>query len=569
MAARKAFLTWMALVCLVATALVGGTSKTTEPPANAYRGLLLEQATPAEVRAALGETPIRCESPDDLRYPAGEGAALNDRLYFRSGKLALVTAATPDARYPTKAEIIRKLGQPEANVRFVSQEYLDYTTQGLRFICDDAGLTTGIIHFGPTRRRVPEEEPAAHIDLRRAPDRRPAAKAPSDFRVGAAELSIAPEKLDDLSADAAQKPFHLAEDLLARVVIFSRQSQRIVFIGLDVFGMGPWDLDRLRESLARKGYPQVIVAMSHTHANVDTIGFYGYYPRDYARHVMRRAEEAVLLAAERMRECTSLTMGSAEMPLAGGRVADLVRNGRDPGLLDPTVSILQAMGRDNRPIANLIHMACHPEVIRLRNSRGLSPDYVGSLCREVGRELGGQTVFLNGVLGGMITPDARFGTQEAAVEMGRKLARFFVAAASDARPSSSYELSFYRRAVEYPIVGETVLTFLRKPPEPFDFHQERVRTEMNAIWIGDAQLITVPGELLPDIGLEIAAKMPGRTRMIVGLANGELGYLIPSFDFRAGGYEERTGPGAAGGPITRSVGLELATRAPESTPKTP
>jgi hypothetical protein len=85
---------------------------------------------------------------------------------------------------------------------------------------------------------------------------------------------------------------------------------------------------------------------------------------------------------------------------------------------------------------------------------------------------------------------------------------------------------------------------------------------MNLLWIGDAQFITVPGELLPEIGFEIEAKMTGRVRAIVGLANGELGYLVPSYDFRAGGYEERTGPGAAGGEITRSVGLELAPMLP-------
>ena len=58
--------------------------------------------------------------------------------------------------------------------------------------------------------------------------------------------------------------------------------------------------------------------------------------------------------------------------------------------------------------------------------------------------------------------------------------------------------------------------------------------------------------------------MTGRLRVIVGLANGQLGYLIPSFDVRAGGYEERTGPGAAGGEITRSVGLELAVKRPDA-----
>ena len=89
---------------------------------------------------------------------------------------------------------------------------------------------------------------------------------------------------------------------------------------------------------------------------------------------------------------------------------------------------------------------------------------------------------------------------------------------------------------------------------------------MNLVWVGDAQFITVPGELLPDISLVILSQMRGRLRMIVGLANGEFGYLVPEFDFREGGYEERTGPGKGAGAVTRSVGLDLAPIEPPENP---
>ena len=65
------------------------------------------------------------------------------------------------------------------------------------------------------------------------------------------------------------------------------------------------------------------------------------------------------------------------------------------------------------------------------------------------------------------------------------------------------------------------------------------------------------------LGMAIRRRSPFRYTFVVGLANDEFGYLIPSYDFRAGVYEERTGPGAAGGEITRSVGLELAPLRPQ------
>jgi hypothetical protein len=44
-------------------------------------------------------------------------------------------------------------------------------------------------------------------------------------------------------------------------------------------------------------------------------------------------------------------------------------------------------------------------------------------------------------------------------------------------------------------------------------------------------------ELLPEIGFEILARMTGYPRMIVCLANEELGYIIPGYDFNEKTYE--------------------------------
>lgn len=529
---------------------------------HAWRGLAIGQATPDDIIGKLGSSPIDTAGSLDLRYPSIGYPDVSDRLYFLNRKLALVTSATPDKRYSSRPAIEALLGKPEAEVLFQTQEYLDYSEQGLRFICDADGTTTGILYFSPIPRRVPRGYPNTSINLRR-PQQPAAERQSSSIRVGAAVISISPATFDGLQAPDNPQQLHLAEDLQARVAIFERDGVPVVFAGVDVFGLGPWDIQQLRDSLASQGFPHVIVAMSHTHANVDTIGFYGYYPRDYAEHVLQQTEAAVLQAAADMQPVSHLQSGTVEMPMHGGRVADLIRNGRDPGLVDPAVSVLQAVGNDDRPVVNVVHLACHPEVIRLKDTNGLSPDFVGTLCRRVTEELGGPTVFLNGALGGMLTPDTRFRTQAAAEEMGDRLADFAVAAAKQAQPCAADHVWIETRQVEFPVTAAAISQFLNNPPKPFSMRKGRVTADMSVIWIGDAQFVTVPGEVLPDIGFEIMQHMTGRMRVIVGLANGELGYLIPSFDFRAGGYEERTGPGAAGGAVTRAIGLQLARRRPQ------
>lgn len=523
-----------------------------------YRGLRIGQASKADVIAKLGVSPVRTGHADDLRYPVTGSDTLTDRLFFRNDRLVLVTAASGDTKYPDRKTIEETLGPPEAQVLFETQLYLDYTEHGLKFICSADGKTTGIISFVPRKRRVPADCANVSIDLRRSVSNQGAVQEfGSSIKVGTAQRSITPTDFNDLLADGRGRQLGLAEDLFARVAVFERDGRTVVFVGLDVFGLGPWDIFRLRTALAKSGFPNVVVAMSHTHANVDTIGFYGYYPKKYAGYIVSQTEAAVVAAAGNLQNVAQLRTGTTEMPLHGGRVADLIRNGRDPGLVDPVVSVLQAVDKDGRSVVNVVNLACHPEVIRLEQTRELSPDFVGSLCTEVTRQLGGQTVFLNGALGGMLTPDTRFRTSAAAAKMGTRLAAFVRTAAQNAVPCQSDALVFRTQTVELPVDGESVARFLEKPPEPIEMRNGRIRTDVNLVQVGDAQFLTVPGELLPDIGFEVMQQMSGRIRAVVSLANGELGYLVPAFDFRDGEYEERTGPGREAADIVRRAALKL------------
>ena len=71
-------------------------------------------------------------------------------------------------------------------------------------------------------------------------------------------------------------------------------------------------------------------------------------------------------------------------------------------------------------------------------------------------------------------------------------------------------------------------------PEPRD-NRGLISSEVNLIQIGDCWLVTVPGELLPKLGLQIKDKLKisgAQITGIIGLANDELGYILPKEDFR-------------------------------------
>jgi hypothetical protein len=62
-----------------------------------------------------------------------------------------------------------------------------------------------------------------------------------------------------------------------------------------------------------------------------------------------------------------------------------------------------------------------------------------------------------------------------------------------------------------------------------------ITTEVNLIKLGDLWLATVPGELLPKLGLQLKAWMKeagAQVTGVIGLANDELGYILPIEDFK-------------------------------------
>src|SRR6185312_16962820 len=60
-----------------------------------------------------------------------------------------------------------------------------------------------------------------------------------------------------------------------------------------------------------------------------------------------------------------------------------------------------------------------------------------------------------------------------------------------------------------------------------------VTTRMNLVNIGDSQILTIPGEALPNIGFYIKRHMKGANNMLFGLTNDAFGYILTKVDFNS------------------------------------
>lgn len=67
-----------------------------------------------------------------------------------------------------------------------------------------------------------------------------------------------------------------------------------------------------------------------------------------------------------------------------------------------------------------------------------------------------------------------------------------------------------------------------------------LNAEINILGIGDAILVTIPGELFCKLGLKIKKIFSPKKAMIVGYANDLIGYTLTREAFAQGGYEVET-----------------------------
>jgi hypothetical protein len=84
--------------------------------------------------------------------------------------------------------------------------------------------------------------------------------------------------------------------------------------------------------------------------------------------------------------------------------------------------------------------------------------------------------------------------------------------------------------------------------------------------IGNAQILTIPAEALPNIGFYLKRKMRGQHNLLFGLTNDAFGYLLTKVDwnsFKRYDYITRTSLGERTGEIYLEEALQLVEQCPQ------
>jgi hypothetical protein len=304
--------------------------------------------------------------------------------------------------------------------------------------------------------------------------------------------------------------------------------------------------DRTRRLVPRLAPTSILIGATHTHSAPECYAFpdgKGGHTGSlaYMDFVTQQAAAAINEALDRLQP--------AELRIASGEAkGKIAYNYYAPDLYDRAAGVLQVRAANGQPIGTLVNYAVHPEV--MGNAQGImSPDLVGPLYDRIEQAAGGIALFMNGAQGGMVTADNRnldapkdnlraywsdSRSWSECERIGKLLADESLRIVSSAPWQPSPALRNYSKEVRFPVESDDLWQVITLSPLKYPHGDGRtVITRVNLVNLGGSQILTIPGEALPNIGLYLKRKMQGEHKFLFGLTNDAFGYILTKVDFNS------------------------------------
>ena len=392
----------------------------------------------------------------------------------------------------------------------------------------------------------------------------------AEFRAGFAVRAVTPEPLLPVSGGVG--PSHATTrkegDLTVRALVFEQDGTRVAIVSADFLGFPAVLGNQVRAAVKNIPSQNILIGATHTHSAPDCYGFpdgHGGTARDagYVEMVCGQMAGAINEAAAKLQPATlKIATGEAQGKIAFNYYAEK--------LYDPRCNVIQALDASGKPFVTLVNYAIHPEVIG--SDAGIcSPDLVGPLCERLAAGGGGTGIFMNSAQGGMVTADNRLpGGREARTwaecqRIGNLLADEALRIAHDAPVQDAPKMSCAARVLALPVDSPLMRALMKQLPGAPAQETDHVTTQFNLVNLGDAQILTIPGEALPNIGYYLKRKMRGRHNLLFGLTNDAFGYILTKEDydsFKTYAYVTRTSLGERTGEILVNEALKFINETP-------
>lgn len=371
----------------------------------------------------------------------------------------------------------------------------------------------------------------------------------SNLKAGVAKIEITPEKNTGVLVTGHRRVVHGVRDpLRAGVLILDDGGTKAAIVTMDT--IGAWDemVKLVRERIEKETQvpaANVMVTASHNHSGPDFDA-----KSQWGQALVEKIGKAAKQAATNMR---TVTVGYGEDKIGFSINRRKVINGRaivrlnPEGPNDPRVKVLRFDdGKSLTPLAVLMHAVCHPCFFTWGDKGSqpypngypkMSADFPGEAQTFVEMCYGQKTsaLFLQGCAGD-IRPNLPGFPYRCADEADIQWAGRDLGCAVVRSLARSVTREKLRNRQEYYAI-RVASTVVMVPGKK----NESLRCELQAMKIGPYLLLTMPGEPMVEYGFKLEKAIADRAiPIIVGYANGNLGYLATADAYKVGGYEPTT-----------------------------
>lgn len=353
------------------------------------------------------------------------------------------------------------------------------------------------------------------------------------YFVGAATANITPklEMRPEVCMGGYGSPFQkcglvdVSNRLTARSIAISDKDTTAVFTSIDVPGLSKSVLSSIKdEAQQRTGLApsDLFISATHTHAGSDLLGVWGGVSTEYKEFVVKRVVRSInraLKFQEPAKIFTSVTNVAVE-------------NRRGWDQVDSSVNVLNFVSKYSKEtIATLVNMSAHPTILASDNIE-YSAGYVHYLRKTIENEIGGTTVFINGIVGDAQphTDDQRNITSEK--EYGRNVGKAVLNTIENkTKVRGDFEIKTAK--FSHSVTNPLILGGIAGGLIDLDLDSEnKVTTQVSYFRFGKTvEGVTFPGEALTRLGLPIKDTLTADAKFFFGLTNDSLGYFIPSDEF--------------------------------------
>jgi neutral ceramidase len=360
----------------------------------------------------------------------------------------------------------------------------------------------------------------------------------SNLSAAAAKVDITPAP-DTKVVGHVRETHGIRDPLRAGILLLRNEQTAVALVTLDLIGAWEEMVAALRDEIARQtAIPRenILITASHNHSGP------GWAKDSTWSQQMVASIGAAAAAAEK--ELRPVTIGYGEDRIDFNINRRQVINGR----CDHRVKVLRFDdGRSLEPVAAIMHAVCHPCVFTWGDK--LTPPYpqgfpkisadfpgVAQTFVEQAFPERTKTLFLQGCAGD-IRPNLpgfpyRCGDEADIHWTGRNLGCAVVRALDR---TAVREEAAKRKSI-YPLKLATTVALV--PGK-----KDKVRCELAALRVGDFLFLMMPGEPMVEYGFQLERAIADRAvPIVVGYANGNVGYICTAQAHEEGGYEPNASP---------------------------